>query len=109
MSVQGLLRQSGDIARRQAVGTNGRYDMAPLYQGIRCIVMPMSTQAVVDNGFSVGQSFDAFFAASQDVQVGDKLTVDGRSYIVKGLQPYAGMSSAVDHVKAVVVTEKANG
>ena len=77
-----------DIARKQALGTNGRRDSAPLYSAVPCLALPVSADATLRNGWELGREYEFFFAAGQDVKVGDKLTYDGSLYSVHGRQDY---------------------
>jgi hypothetical protein len=97
-----------DVARNQAVGTNGRKAYSPIAARVACLFLPMSTQAAIQNQFSIGYAWDIYFSDGTDVQVGDKLTYSGQTYIVRGRQPYAGIP-LVSHLHITAETEHANG
>jgi hypothetical protein len=103
-----LLQHSCDVARNQAVGTNGRKSYVALSTGLPCLFLPMSAQAAVQNGFSVGFGWDVYVDDGTDIQIGDKLTFSGTTYIVRGKQPYTGLQ-LVSHVHLTAETEHANG
>ncbi|WP_427007193.1 hypothetical protein [Pseudarthrobacter sp. H2] len=79
-----------------------------LYTGLQCLFLPMTAQAAVQNGFSVGFGWDIYFNDGTDIQIGDKLTFSGTTYIVRGKQPYSGLP-LVSHVHLTAETEHANG
>lgn len=103
-----LLLHTCDVARNQAVGTNGRKQFSSLYATVPSLFLPMSAQAAIQNGFSVGFAWDIYFNDGIDVQIGDKLTYSGQTYIVRGRQPYAGLP-IVSHLRITAETEHANG
>jgi hypothetical protein len=70
--------------------------------------LPMSAQAAIQNSFSVGFAWDIYFNDGQDIQIGDKLTYNGQTYIVRGKQPFAGLP-VVAHLHITAETEHANG
>lgn len=96
------------IARNQALGTNGRRQYGTLYTGVACLLLPLSRNAAIQQNLEPGRSFDCFFEDGTDVLVGDKLTVNGVNYLVKGIQPFTGIP-IVSHVRALCESENANG
>lgn len=98
-----------DIARNQAVGTNGRKQMSVVYTATPCLVVPMSRKSTIDYNISVGQGFYAYFNDGTDVQVGDQLTSDSQVFYVQGKSSYSGLNAPVDHIECVVSTEAPNG
>ncbi|MEB0287227.1 hypothetical protein QN355_11745 [Cryobacterium sp. 10S3] len=97
-----------DVARNQAVGTNGRKQFSSLYTAVPSLFLPMSAQAAIQNGYSVGFAWDIYVDDGTDIQIGDKLTYSGQTYIVRGRQPYAGLP-IVSHLHLMAETEHANG
>lgn len=83
-----LLEHTCDVTRNTAVGTNGRRQRTALATGVRCLCLPMDARAAIENGFTVGRSAEVFFELDQDVKVGDKLTILGNSYNVRGVAAY---------------------
>jgi hypothetical protein len=108
MSVTSLLKHSCSTARNVAVGTNGRKQYQALLANVRCMFTPMSAQASVQNQFDVGFGWDVFFPDGTDVQIGDKLTWNGRTYLVRGRQPFTGYGR-VSYLEVSAETEQANG
>lgn len=82
------LQHTCDVSRNAPVGTNGRRQLTLIYEGVRCLALPMSTQATLQNGFDLGRGYDFYFDPSADVKVGDKLDFDGDTYIVSGRQNF---------------------
>ena len=103
-----LLEHSANIARNQAVGTNGRRSFSTLYTQLGCSLQPLSRQAAIHANMEPGRSFDVFFGDGTDVLVGDRLTISGVNYIVKGVQAFT-LFPLMNHVRAFVETEHANG
>lgn len=104
-----LLDHSCTVARNQAVGTNGRKAYATVAINVPCLALPMSAQAAIENGFSVGSSYDVYFSDGADIQTGDKLTVNGGVLFVRGRQPFTGLLAPVSHLHVMATTEGANG
>lgn len=101
------LNNTATIARNVALGTNGRRQFSDLYTGVACLLLPLSRQAAVHQNMEPGRSFDVFFNDGTDVLVGDKLTISGVAYIVKGIEAF--QVPVVSHVRALCETEHANG
>ena len=99
-----LLDHTCDIARTQAVGTNGRRQMASLYTGIPCLALPMNNTTAIQNQFSIGRAYDFYFADRQDVKNGDKLTWNGSTFIVKVVQPFTGLAFG-SHIRTMCEQE----
>jgi len=106
--MQPLLVHNCDIARNQPVGTNGRRSFVTLTTAVQCLFLPMTAQAAVQNGFSVGFAWDIYFLDGTDVKIGDRLTQNGQTYIIRGKQPYLNMPF-VSHLHMTAETEHANG
>lgn len=102
-----LLEHTCDVARNQAIGTNGRKGYVTKYTGVSCLFLPMSRQAAIQNQFDVGSSWDIYFDDGVDIQVGDKLTFNGNKFIVNGRQPYSGLAW-VSHLHVTAETENAH-
>lgn len=102
-----LLEHTCDVARNQAVGTNFRKQYVTITTGVRCLFLPMSRQAAIQNQFDVGYSWDVYFDDGVDIQVGDRLTYSGTTYIVAGRQPYSGLAW-VSHLHIMAQTENAH-
>jgi hypothetical protein len=98
-----LLEHTCTIKRNAAVGTNGRRQLSDLYTAVPCLALPMGLSTAVSNGFSLGKAYDVFFADGQDVKPGDKLIIDGASYLVKGVQPFK--VPTVGHIRALCSQE----
>jgi hypothetical protein len=98
-----LLEHTCTIRRNAAVGTNGRQQLSDLYTAVPCLALPMGLSTAVSNGFSLGKAYDVFFADGQDVKPGDKLIIEGDSYLVKGIQPFK--VPTVGHVRALCLQE----
>lgn len=103
-----LLNHTCDVARNQAVGTNGRKQYVTIASNVPSLFLPMSRQAAVQNQFDIGNSWDIYFDDGTDVQVGDRLTFNGTKYLVAGRQPFTGLG-IVSHLHVMAQTEKANG
>ena len=97
-----------DVARNQTLGTNGRKSMATVQTAVPCLFLPMSAYAAIQNGYSVGFAWDVYAADGTDIQMGDKLTWNGVTYLVRGRQPYTGLP-VVSHLRLTVETERSNG
>jgi hypothetical protein len=104
--MQGLVHTC-NVARNVAVGTNGRKSYQALSNGLPCLFLPMSAYSAVQNGYTVGSAFNVYFNDGTDVQVGDKLTYNGQSYIVRGREVFTGIP-VVSHIKVTAVTENAH-
>lgn len=103
-----MLRHRCDTARNTALGTNGRHIPTPHLTGVRCAFMPMSAEAAVRNGFDVGFGWYVYAASSADILIGDRLTWNGETYIVKGKKPYLQFGGT-SHIEFTAETEHANG
>jgi hypothetical protein len=68
---------------------------------VACLCLPMDDRAAVQQGFTVGQAYDVFFADGQDIKKGDRLTVNGLVLYVSGVQRFVGLGADVNHVKAL--------
>lgn len=90
MSVVGMLRQTCSLSRSVPVGTNGRTQPQQLYPSLSCMVLPMNNTTAIAYDFSLGRAFDFYFADGTDVQIGDRLTFNGATYMVKSVKPYSG-------------------
>lgn len=97
------------IQRNTAIGTNGRKGFTAKASGLRCLFLPMSRQAAIQNGFDVGYTWDVYFDDGTDVKVGDRLVWNGTNYIVNGKQAFTGLAAAVNHVHLTATTENSNG
>lgn len=95
-------------ARTQAVGTNGRKQMSTNLTGVSCLFLPMSAYAAVQNGYDVANAWNVYFNDGIDVQVGDKLTFDGISYLVRGVKRFTSMPF-ISHMEVAATTENAHG
>lgn len=102
------LQHQCDVARNQAVGTNGRKQMTTVHTAIACLFLPMSPQAAIQNNYSVGTAWDVYVDDGTDIQIGDMLTWNSATYIVRGRQPFTGLP-VVSHIRLAAVTEHANG
>lgn len=95
------------IERKVAQGTKKVF--SPLSSGMRCLFLPMSAQAAIQNGFDVGYSWDVYFEDGTDVRVGDRLVYNGGKYLVNGKRDFTGLAAPVNHIHLLVTTENANG
>lgn len=93
-----LLEHSADIARNADLGTNGRKQMQTIQTGVECLLLPMEQRATVQNGFTVGRAYDAYFEIDTDIKVGDRLTWSGKDLYVKAVQRYDVSMAAHLHV-----------
>lgn len=94
-------------SRTQKVGTNGRKTMSTLLPSVDCLFLPMSAYTAVQNGYDVGSAWNVYFNDGIDVQVGDKLTCSGNSYLVRGVRKFSGFP-AVSHIEVAATTENAH-
>lgn len=103
-----LLQHSCDVARNQSLGTNGRHQFATIATAVPSLFLPMSAQAAIQNQFSVGYAWDIYFNDGTDIQIGDRLTYNGQTYLVRGKQPYSGLQ-LVSYLHVSAETEHGNG
>lgn len=103
-----LLVHRCDVARNQPVGTNGRKELAPVATDLPCLFLPLDRQAAIENGYSVGYAWDVYFDDGTDIQKGDRLTFNGRKYIVGGDRPFEHIP-IVGHLHVIATTEDSNG
>lgn len=101
----GLLNSTATINRMQAVGTNGRRQMAQKYTNVPCNLQPFSSTTagsilLTELKFSLGQAYNAYFNTGQDVRQGDELVIGGNTYVVKLVQPWSG--GPASYVSAMV-------
>jgi len=83
-----LLQHACAIRRKVTVGTNGRSSVQTLYSAVQCLFLPMNSRTAIENKFSIGRAYDAYFSANQDVRPGDQLTWNGWTFSVKSVQAY---------------------
>lgn len=102
-----MLEHTCDVARNQAVGTNGRKQYVTVATSVPSLFLPMSRQSAIQNQFDISNSWDIYFNDGTDVQVGDKLTYNGVKYIVAGRQPFSGLAW-VSHLHIMAQTENAH-
>ncbi len=93
-----------DVSRSAAVGTNGRSALTALYTAVQCLVLPMNTHTAIENKFSIGRAYDIYFASGQDIKPGDQLVSNGRTFVVKVVQPFE--TRLVSDEKAAVKADK---
>jgi hypothetical protein len=61
----------------------------------------MPSRYEIENGFSVGSAYDAYFLPGADIKTGDQLTWNGDKYNVRAVRNYTGVPSiAHKHVLA---------
>lgn len=94
-----------DVARKEAVGTNGRQAVATVHTGVPCLVLPVDARTAVANNFELGKAYDFYFDSSADVKTGDKLTYNGQTYTVSGKQLY--LVPMVNHLHVTAEQEVA--
>lgn len=99
-----LLQHTCDVYRDTAVGTNGRRAKTLHDSGVRATFIPLSTEAAIRNGYSVGNAYDVYFASGADVKVGDRLKRDGQDYAVSAVIPYEGFG-VVSHRHVIATME----
>lgn len=102
-----MLKHRCTVARNQAVGTNGRKAYSTVQSSVACLFLPMSSVASIQNGYSVGFSWDIYAKDGTDIQIGDRLTWNGKTYLVRGKQPFTGFGR-VSYLKVSAETERAN-
>lgn len=93
-----LLEQTCTISRNAALGTNGRYQQTQVATGVACQLIPMTNRTTIELGFSLGKGYDGFFELGTDIKVGDKLTSNGNTYIVRFVQRFETNYAAHIHV-----------
>lgn len=99
-----LLQHTCDIYRNQAVGTNGRKAKALLTSNVRATFLPMSAEASIKNGYSVGNAYDVYFGPGTDIKVGDRLKRDSDNYAVSAVIPFEGFGQ-VSHIQVIATRE----
>jgi hypothetical protein len=104
--MQGLLHIC-TTERNQSVGTNGRKGYQAHLTGVHCLFLPMSSYSAIQNGYTVGRTFDVFFDEGTDIQVNDRLSWNSGTYLVKGAELFAALP-IVAHLKVTAVTENAH-
>lgn len=82
------LEHTCSTRRNVPVGTNGRHEVQDHLNDIRCLFLPLTTRATVENGFSLGRGYEVFFDTATDVKPGDRLTRNGLSYTVRHVQNF---------------------
>ncbi|MGO4470338.1 hypothetical protein AB4Y95_00165 [Arthrobacter sp. M-10] len=82
--------------------------MGTVYTAVPCLFLPMSAQAAIQNGYSVGFAWNIYVDDGTDIQIGDKLTWNSVTYLVRGRQPFTGLQ-LVSHLKISAETERTNG
>lgn len=102
-----ILLHACDVARSQAVGTNGRRQLATVQTAVPCTFVPMSAKSSIDHNFAVGFGWDIYFDDGADIRSGDRLSWNGGTYIVSGTQPFIGFPG-VSHVRVAAETEHGN-
>jgi hypothetical protein len=101
------LRHTCSTSRVQTLGTNGRKTMAAYLSSVPCLFLPMSNFSQIQNNFDIGTGWNVYFNDGTDVQVGDKLTFGGSSYLVRGSKAYTGLPM-VSHLEIAAVSENAH-
>lgn len=94
--------------RMQGTGLNGGSSMQTNLSTVSCLFLPMSPAATVQLGWDVGTGWKVFFDDGTDVQAGDKLVFQGRSYVVKGEPQAFTEMPLVSHVEVSAMTENAH-
>jgi hypothetical protein len=67
----------------------------------------MGAVAAVQNGFDVGNAWNIYFEDTTDIKVGDRVTANGLTLIVRGKPPYLNLP-LVSHIQVSAETEYAN-
>lgn len=95
-----LLNHTCSVWRNTAVGTNGRRQVQELYSGVRCLVIPMSSQTTIQENMEPGRGFEIHMGPDQDIKVGDKIVWNGVGHYVKYIRYYRDMPP-VSHIELV--------
>lgn len=99
-----IFRHTCDVKRNAPVGTNGRHQKQILATGKKCLLIPMASRYEIENGFTVGSAYDAYFPdPATDVKSGDQLIWNGDTYNVRAARPYD--VPRVGHLHCLVVRE----
>lgn len=78
-----------DVKRDVAQGTNGRATKQLFASGLKCLFIPMSSRAEIENNFTIGTAYDVYFPSStQDVKTNDQLIWEGQKFNVRGSRRY---------------------
>jgi phospholipid N-methyltransferase len=99
-----LLNHLASISRRAAVGANGRQMMQQIYSGVPCLVLPMGSNATIQNEMQMGRAYEAHFGPDADVRVGDRIVWNGTILSVKYVRDYRN-TPPVSHFEAVCEQE----
>ena len=99
-----LLQHTCEIYRNEGLGTNGRALKALVASSVRATFIPMSSEASIRNGHSVGKAYDVYFSSGTDVKVGDRLKRDGQDYAVSAVIPFEGFG-IVSHRQVIATLE----
>lgn len=107
MTLLSMLTERCDVARNQPLGTNGRHEFQSVATGVACKFLPLAMEVVLSMNFTVGSTFTVYMASASNVLPADRLTKDGKTYLVRSVNRYEH-NSKTSHFELIVETEKSN-
>lgn len=76
------------IAEYQETDVPDHMVMVEVATDVPCLILPMSATAALQNRYSPGRAYDAYFDAYADVKVGQRIRWNGREMYIGGIAPF---------------------
>lgn len=65
--------------------TGSKSEFSSVAKNVTCYLRPLTEEQASMNGFQYGTGFSAIFEVSIDVREGDRVTIEGEVYTVRGV------------------------
>ena len=96
------------LSEYRDAGSSGRRQLVEVVGDVPCLITPMSAYAAVQNGYTPGRAYEAFFQPDTDVKVGQRITWKGKRLMIGGLSPYEEFLD-VAHIRATCTEDLTTG